>query len=248
MTKVSSFPQTVWHWFANHAISPVRHTLLTDLTASAMHRLQQLGRRCVRIFKRQGLGVWVCALVGTLLLMVWNGVLLLALSIGLGTALLIQRLHPRYTIPWQAIAKGFSGSHSTTLLSIGCGLLSLVASYMTVLIWQDTSSFWLAFAILLQGLGLLTVLGLFLWQMVKPDKQRLTPTYLDDSIHNLTAIDPLKRLIAVRQINQFVASTPSDRGRVQELREYLQLLLQKESETSIQNAITEGLEMMATLR
>lgn len=247
MTKVSSFPQTVWHWFANHAISPIRHTLLTDLTANAMHRLQQLGKDSLRIFKHQRLGVWLFALVGTLL-MVWNGVLLLALSIGLGTALLVQRLHRQDPLPWQAIVKGVSGPYNTTLLSVGCGLLSVVASYMTLLIWQDTNSFWLAFAILLQGLGLLTVLGLFLWQIFRQNKQRLTPTQLEYSIHNLTALDPLKRLIAVRQINQFVASAPSDGGRVQELREYLQLLLQAESEISIQNAITEGLAIMSTLR
>jgi len=247
MTKVSSFPQTVWHWFANHAISPIRHTLLTDLTANVMHRLQQLGKNSLHSFKHQGWGVWLFALAG-MLLMVWNGVLLLALSIGLGTALLVQRLHRHGPIPWQAIVKRVSGPYSTTLLSVGCGLLAMVASYTTLLIWQDTSSFWLAFAILLQGLGLLTVLGLFLWQMFQQNKQRLTPTQLEFSIHNLTALDPLKRLIAVRQINQFVASTPSDGSRVQELREYLQLLLQEESEPSIQNAIAEGLEGMSTLR
>lgn len=177
MTKVSSFPQTIWHWFANHAISPVRHTLLTDLATTVMHRLQQLGHRWVRIIERQGLGVGLFALAGASLLMVWNGALLIALSIGLGTTLLIQQLHPNHPISWQKVTKWLSGSgpHTTTLLSVGCGLLSLVTSYMTLLIWQDTDSFWLALAILLQGLGLLSVLGLFLWQILKPDQQHLPP-------------------------------------------------------------------------
>ncbi|WP_299413939.1 hypothetical protein [Acaryochloris sp. IP29b_bin.148] len=244
MAKVSSFPQTLWHWFANHAISPIRHTLWTDLTTTVIDRLKRLGQRCIRILERQGLGVGLFALLGTSLLMVWNGALLIALLIGLGVALLVQQLHPHPTLSWQTVSKWLSGPYPTTLLSGGCGLLSLVASYMTLLIWQETDSFWLAFAILLQGLGLLSVLGLFFWQMQRQDQQHGTAPQLDYWINNLTALDPLKRLIAVRQISHWVASTPYNLDQTQELREYLQLLSQRESDPSVQSAIAQGLKRM----
>jgi hypothetical protein len=93
----------------------------------------------------------------------------------------------------------------------------------------------------------LSVLGLCLWQLLKQDKQRLNPTQIDYWINHLTALDPLKRLIAIRQINHFVESTYLNSQRTQELREYFQLLLQQESEPTIQNVITEGLEILNTL-
>ncbi|NJK30789.1 MAG: hypothetical protein HC851_01320 [Acaryochloris sp. RU_4_1] len=244
MVKVSSLHHTVWHWFANHTISPVRHTLFTDLMAKILHGLQTRVSRWTRLIERQGLGVWLIALGVTLLLMRWNGLLLFSLLMGLGTTLLVQQVYSRPLCSWQTLVKWFTGSYTTSILAVGCGLLSLIASYITLLIWRDTNSFWLALAILLQGLGVLSVLGLCLWQLFKQDKQRLTPTQIDYWINHLTALDPLKRLIAIRQINHFVESTCLDSQRTQELREYLQLLLQQESEPTIQNAITEGLEIL----
>jgi hypothetical protein len=244
MAKVSSLHHTVWHWFANHTISPVRHTLFTDLTAKILHELQTKTSRWTRLIERQGLGLWLIALGVTLLLMRWNGVLLFSLLMGLGTTLLVQQVYSRPLCSWQALVKWFTGSYSTSILAVGCGLLSLIASYMTLLIWRDTNSFWLALAILLQGLGVLSVLGLCLWQLFKQGKQRLTPTQIDYWINHLTALDPLKRLIAIRQINHFVESTSLDSQRTQELREYFQFLLQQESEPTIQNAITEGLGIL----
>lgn len=242
MTKVSSLPQTVWHWFANQAISPVRHSIFTDLTAKLIHQLKKLGNRCGRMVKRQGLWLWVLALTGASLLMVWNGVLLISLSIGLATTVLIQQLQ-RQQISLQTVSKLFSEPYTPPLLAVGGGLLSLIASYMTLLIWQDTNSLGLSLALLLLELGVLSLLGLFLWQILKQDKPELNSTQLDYWINNLTALDPLKRLIAIRQINRFVASTRSDRVRTQEIKEYFQLLLEQESEPIIQNAIAEGLKI-----
>lgn len=242
MTKVLSFPQSIWHWFANQAISPVRHTLVSDVTANVLHRLQQFGHRCVRRIERRGLGVWLMALAGTFFLMVWHGVLFIALAIGLGTGLLIQQMQSNPTISWHALVKWLSGSHATTLVAVGGGLCSLTASYLMLQIWQDTNSFSLAFAILLQGLGLLGVLGLWGWQLLKQEQERPNLSQIEDWINQLTALDPLKRLIAVRHICHYLESTAPEEIQAQECREYLQLLQQQEQTPAIQKAISQGLE------
>ncbi|UJB68356.1 hypothetical protein HRE53_17605 [Acaryochloris sp. 'Moss Beach'] len=239
MTKVSSLPQNIWHWFADHVISPVRHTFWSDVTASVLARLKQFGHRWSQGADRQRLGVWFIALTGAFCLMVWNGMLLVALSVGLGTALLIQKFHSDQRI-WPGIFQWLSGHHSSTILSIGCGLLSLVFSYSTLLIWRDTKSFGLAFTILLQVLILLTILGLFLMQILKQDKRQLTPSQIDYWIKSLTALDPLTRLIAVRQLSHF-ATFIHDQNRDQEIKEYLQLLSKEEPEVFVQSAIAEVL-------
>lgn len=244
MTKVSSFPQSIWHWFANHLISPIRHTFLIDLAANALHRLKEVGNRCSHRIKRQGLGIWLIAVTGASLLMIWNGLLLCALSVGLGTTLIIQRYRTDLTRSWQNASQWLTRPHSTSAISVGCGLLSLIASYITLLIWQETDSFGLALALLLQGLGLVAVLGLFISHLLKREKQQLTPSRLDSWTHNLTALDPLKRLIAVRQINHYLEVSSVDVARTQELKEYFQLLLKQEPEPSIQNAIVSGLELI----
>lgn len=247
MTKVSSLPQNIWHWFANHVISPVRHTLLSDVVASVLDRLKQFGHRYTQGIDRQRVSVWLIALTGAFFLMMWNGVLLIAISVGLGTALLIQQIQSNPTISWHTVVKWLSSSHSTTLIAVGCGLLSLIASYLTLQIWQDTNSFGLAFAILLQGLGLLVVLGLLAWQLLKQEQESLHISQIDSWINQLTALDPLKRLIAVRQICHHLESSPFDNIQAKEIREYLQLLQQQEQTPSVQKAISEGLDILSSL-
>lgn len=245
MAKVSSLHQDLWHWFANYVISPVRHSLLTDLVIDGMRQIKKLGNRCLRMSKRHGLWVWAIASGAALLLMVWNGLLLMALSIGLGVTVLIQRFYPQQPLSWQTVSKWFSGLYSPTIVAVGFGVLSMVASYMTLRIWQETDSFWLAMAILLQGLGLVSVLGLGSWHILQQqDRSRIDPTQIEYWINNLTALDPLKRLVAIRQISHYVESTPLDSSRIQELREYFQLLNQQESEPTIQDAIAQGIQTL----
>lgn len=240
MTKVSSLPKNIWHWFADHVISPVRHTLLSDVTASVLARVKQFSHRFSQGIDRQRLGVWFIALLGSLLLMVWDGRLLISITIGLGAALLIQQ---QYINPatGHTVLKWLSTPPSTTVIAIGCGFLSLIASYLTLQIWHDTNSLGLAIAILLQSLGLLTLLCLFGWRLFKQDQERFNSNQMNDWINHLTALDPLKRLIAVRQICRYFEASPLDDRQTQEIREYFHLLQQQESEPSIQNAILEGL-------
>lgn len=247
MTKVSSLPQNIWYWFADHAISPVRHTLASDVITSILHRLQQFSHRCTQGVDRQGLGIWLMALSGACVLMVWNGRLLIALSIGWGTTLLIQQLYSNHTLSWDAVVKWLSGSHSIPFIAVGGGLISFTASYLTLKIWQDTHSWGLAVAILLQGLGLLCVLGLFCAQLLKQEKERLNIRQIDYWINHLTALDPLERLIAVRHLCHYLDSSAGADIRHQEIREYLLLLQQQEQTASIQRVILQGLKRIDTL-
>lgn len=242
MANVLSFPKSIMHWLANNVISPIRHTLLIDLITNVLHRLKRLWTHDTRFIRRGGLGIWLFATTGASLLLVWNGILLFALAMGFGTTLIVHHYYANLMALWQQVTKWVSGSHSIVVISSCCGLFSLVASYLTLLIWQDTNSVGLALSILLQGLGLLT-LGLFVRQL-QQEKQIRLPSQLDNWIQNLTALDPLKRLIAVRQIRHYVDTSSADTQQIQELKEYLQLLLKQEPEPSIQNAILEGLEQI----
>lgn len=239
MTKVSSLPQDLWHSLVSRFVSPVRHSLWSDLTLNFLEPLRRFASRWLGL-QREGLLAWFVAVAATLLLMVWNGSLLFALAIGLGTVLVVRRLQASDVKI--AISKGLGlvFSHASVMVAVGCGLVSVVASYLTLLIWQDTNSLSLACAILLQGLALITVLAILLWQMIKPRSVGRNLT-LEDWVAHLATDSPLKRLMAIRNISHQIQSASLQSAQAQEISEYFQLLLQQESEPMIRHAILDGL-------
>jgi hypothetical protein len=67
---------------------------------------------------------------------------------------------------------------------------------------------------------------------------------IDELLVNLTEKDPLKRLIAVRQLTKLVNRKRVDSHFRHNVGEYLQMLLRFEKETTIREAAFEGLQVL----
>ena len=124
-------------------------------------------------------------------------------------------------------------------LSVVSGGIATLSIYGVLVIWRETGSLGLAVAAVLPELTVLALLGLLA-------KQRLTPRAanvpnLDQAITDLMATTPLQRLIAVRQLTQWVQQQRLTAQQQQDVAHCFQLLLQHESEPLVGNAVRAGL-------
>ncbi|NJR65576.1 MAG: hypothetical protein HC772_10085 [Leptolyngbyaceae cyanobacterium CRU_2_3] len=147
----------------------------------------------------------ISALLG--LLWLWNWQLVLAVGLGLVALVWVYLVHQGWwTLPklwnWQKL---WSRSNRSLTLAIASGSIVTIGSYLAIAIWRESHHSWLATGIIIEGLMGLAVLLLMVWQMltrsvgqVKIEGDRTTHLLLAD----LADTDPLKRLIAVRQLTQ----------------------------------------------
>lgn len=180
---------------------------------------------------------------------VWNWQLLLATSAGLLSTGLAYRIQ---AWNWQRLGTKLQQFlprlNRQLVLVTGTGAVVTFSTYVA-LAWVDSRSPWIALWALLQGLGTLAILGLLVWQIHRSDHQ--TDVHFNQMVMDLTHHDPLKRLIAVHQLSQ-LAQAQFDRNcdRPRELKlsyriaEYFHLMLRRETEAVIQEALLDGLEVV----
>lgn len=96
-------------------------------------------------------------------------------------------------------------------------------------------------------MGTLLTLILLVWQIVNFYENR-EEDYLDRLLVNLTDKDPLKRLIALRQLTKFISRQRVDSSVQQDVAECLQLLLSREEEVAIREAAFKSLQACDDLR
>jgi hypothetical protein len=139
------------------------------------------------------------------------------------------------------------------VLASGSGALATVGTYMTFAIWADSDSPWIALNAILQNLGTIALAVLLLRQAwgVSASKNEAV---LDRILADLTDADPVKRLIAVRQITDFVShagfekqSSISDSIAAYRAAECFRLMLSREPEALVRNALLEGLQALDNL-
>ena len=138
------------------------------------------------------------------------------------------------------LRKFLNSPNSRLVLAVGSGGIATVSTYMAAAIWVDSQSSWIAAGAIVQGLGTLLTLILLIWQVVSfyGDQEQ---NKLDQVLVNLTAPDPLKRLIAIRQLNKIITRQRIESQVQQEVVQCLQLLLSQEQETVIRDAALETL-------
>ncbi|MGB7414798.1 MAG: hypothetical protein WA902_11380 [Thermosynechococcaceae cyanobacterium] len=229
MAKTPSLPQQLLTWTENWAFSTTKHAVMADVLVDATQSGRRWLERLNRLHNGSSIGTVVC--VGAIALFTWNWQLFLALIIGTGAAALAYRGLP--VQKWMRLLTA-SPVVSAALL----GLFSVIVSYGTLLIWQDTGRFGIALAVFFQGACTLLALGLLGWQLVKPSEAAFEEPY-DRWVTQLTAPEPLQRLIAVRRLTQIEVLTPQRR---QELSDYFQLLLAQETYPQVRQAILDGLK------
>jgi hypothetical protein len=189
-------------------------------------------------------GRWFVVGVGGAALLYWNGRLVLSTGAGMGAMLgfyLLQEMGWRATVAelqnW--LQDSLKGVNQRFALAALCGGGVTFTTYLASSIWLESDSPWTATGLILQGAATLGTLG---WLIGRP---RVTPDFatpaLATLLADLTDADPLKRLIAVRQIPDRVEANSPQQAQVIE---YFQVLLSRETDGLVRSAVLQGLQQL----
>jgi len=179
----------------------------------------------------------------------WNSQLLFSTGLGIAAMMLVYR---GQSWDWQLLrSKGeqfWDGPNRRFVLAVGTGGIATLVAYMSLAIWADSSSHWMALSLILQNFGTIAIAGLLLRQALSLGASK-DEVALDRILADLTDADPVKRLIAVRQMTDLVnkggfgpvSSVKSSIARSRAA-ECFRLMLSREPEALVRNALLEGLQ------
>lgn len=197
---------------------------------------------------RSGAGL---ASVGSVLLLLWNAKLVFSTGAGIGTMMLMYLLQDaqwrREKLPQisERIQAQFEGLNRPFLWSTIGGGSAAFLSYLAISAWTETDAHWLATGLLIQGLMTFGVLGLALRRFLG-ETQTIETIEVSHWVETLSHSDPIQRLLAVRQLTKTAQSAPLIQQK--EILEYFQLMVSREPEASIREAVWQALEtLMPTL-
>lgn len=192
-------------------------------------------------------GTWVLGLTGAVTLVLFDGKLMLATGSGALIMLAVYLAQEgKWKVPLADLRKVLRGVDRQIVLAVACGAAATLSTYMAASIWADSGSPWVALEETLQTLGIFSTLGLLGWALLTR-RARRDETYFNQLLADLTHTDPLKRLIAVRQITHLVASDRVEPGQDRTIADYFRLLLSREPESVIRDAVLEGLYELDTV-
>ncbi|MBE9188477.1 hypothetical protein IQ270_28550 [Microcoleus sp. LEGE 07076] len=193
----------------------------------------------------------------------WNSQLLFSTGVGIAAMILVYRGKSR---EWQLlrslVEQFWESPNRRFVLAVGSGGIATLGAYMSLAIWADSESHWMAVSAILQNLGTIAIAGLLLQQALSWGVSK-DEAALDRILADLTDADPVKRLIAVRQMTDLVNNSgfgrrssvksllakPAPRGTwprktiaLTRAAECFRLMLSREPEALVRNAILEGLQ------
>ena len=202
-----------------------------------------------RIFKHFAEpGVLLGLLTIIVAMLLWSWQLLLAVVVGIGIMVFTYSMQKsNWQLRWLEIRKLISSPNSRLAYSVASGGIATVITYMASAIWVDSPSHWLAAGAIVQGVGTLLTLILLVWQIFS-FQGNLEEDYLDQLFNNITEKDPLKRLIAMRQLNKLIKRQHIDIGIQKDVIGCLQLLLSQEKEVIIREAALDCLQNLDGLQ
>ena len=200
----------------------------------------------------------------------WNSQLLFSTGLGIAAMMLVYRGQSR---DWQLlrslVEQFWEGPNRRFVLAVGTGGIATLGAYMSLAIWADSESHWMAVSLILQNFGTIAIAGLLLRQALSLGASK-DEAALDRILADLTDADPVKRLIAVRQMTDLVnkggfgpvssvksSLAPSKRSNGKpaptggsstkrsarsRAAECFRLMLSREPEALVRNALLEGLQ------
>ncbi len=183
---------------------------------------------------------WLLGGTVTIALLIWNWKLFVATGAGVLVMLASYMLQGW---DWHQLRSRLNqslvGANRQVAIAVGTGGLATLGSYMAVSVWIESPSPWFATAVIAQGMMTLGILILLVWQGLN---RQVTSeaTHLNAGVMNLTDSDPLKRLIAVRQITKSLPITPISERRA--IADYFRLMLTRETEPLVRDAVLDGLQ------
>ena len=183
-------------------------------------------------------------LLGIIIFWCWNWKLLLAIVVGIGLMLVVYLTHSNYWHQYWDIGKRlFTGYNRKLALAVTSGGMGAFVTYMIASIWADTENHWLATGSILQGLGTLVILFLLGWHFWD-EKNPKPEARFNELSQDLTAPDPLKRLMAIRQLTILVSDRKLPQKYYGWLIEYYRLMLSQPQENLVREALLDGLEAL----
>ena len=231
MIKASSYWQQIINSFPVRVIAESKNRSPKQLT-----------------FKRfQGPGGALGLLTIIVAMWLWNWKLLLASGTAVGTMMLVYSMQEwNWRQFWSEVRKFSASPNRRLALAVISGGIAAVSTYMAFSIWVDSDSRWIAVGAILQGLGTLLILILLVWQIIAFYGDR-EDEYIEQLLIQLTDSDPLKRLIAVRRLDKVVRSGHVNPVVKKSVAQHFGLLLSQESETVIQEAVLDCLQIVEKL-
>lgn len=192
----------------------------------------------------RGPGGWLVGLTGVVAMLFWNWKLLLATGAGVLVMLLIYLMQEwDWQLYWSSLRRFFGGSNRQLTIAVGSGGIATFSTYMAVSIWVDSDSSWIAAGAILQGFGILATLILLVQANISRKGCR-DEVNRDQMLNDLTDADPVKRLLAVRQLTGWGLNHrlhPSVRRFVADC---FRLMLSREQEAVIRDAVLDGLQVL----
>ncbi|WP_245602702.1 ATP synthase subunit I [Gloeothece verrucosa] len=184
---------------------------------------------------------WLLTGLALALMLAWNWKLVLTTGAGVGLMLQVYVMQgwnwQRYWLDWQQFLKGSDGKLT---VAVGSGGFAALCTYVATTIWAESENRWLATGTILQGLATLLTFGLLCWHIVTYQEQ-LQESQLDLWVRDLTDSDPLKRLMAVRKLSSLLHQHRLNSTRQEQVIEYFQLMLSREQESTIREALLDSL-------
>ncbi|MBM0740785.1 hypothetical protein JOY44_03990 [Phormidium sp. CLA17] len=217
-----------------------------------------------RFFSRHGVGSggWLIIAAGAVALLYWHGRLVFATVIGVVVMLLVYLMHDwKPSINAVEVRKLLQGWNQPFVVSVGAGAIATFSTYLAIAIWAESDSAWIASGAILQGMGTLIGLGLLMWQICnRQNPQAQIP--INQLLFDLAHKDPLKRLLAVRQLTDSVsvlddeyrlerrsqgANRPHNSAKIpsrRQIADYFRVMLQREEDPIIRAAVLDGLQTL----
>lgn len=192
-------------------------------------------------------GGWLLITGGTIGLLFWNGRLVVATGAGIAVMMLVYLSQDgNWKAPWSDVQKLLQGWNQPFLLAVASGSAATFGIYLAASLWAEVGSPWIATGMILQQTATIGTLGFLIWQMLNR-QESLPTTRFNQILDDLTNGDPLKRLIAVRRMTDTIEQQ-SDRAQKRQMADYLRVMLSREEDPIVRDAVLEGLQSLDIIR
>ncbi len=189
-------------------------------------------------------GGWLIVLLGIIAMLFWNWQLLLATGAGVLVMVLVYLMQEW---DWQLylanLRRLVAGSNRQLTLAVGSGGMATLTTYMAVSVWIDSDSAWISAGAILQGFGTLATFSLLVWQLLYSQANQ-EPAKRDQMLNELTDADPVKRLLAVRQLTLWGTNQHLPPAVRRVVVDCFRLMLSHEQESIIREAVLDGLMVL----
>lgn len=183
---------------------------------------------------------WLMGFLTFALMLLWNWKLWLSTGAGVGIMLLIYLIPgSNWRVYWASWQKFLTGSSRKLTFAVGGGAIAAFGTYLSASIWADSENSWLATGSIIQGFLSVFTFVLLIWHIVKTRGTDKNQAHFEQFLLDLASKEPLKRLLAVRQLTCLVK--PSQEI---QLGEYFRLMLAHEGEPIIREALLQSLQRL----